>query len=101
VLRFEVPRSVITVQREFRARFKKYIILVWCVFFKPCIAPLYSQILTNHNGANRKLSPAATPSCKLVPRPRSKHEKQTAGNSREMWTVSAADSVSCSRVGEK
>jgi hypothetical protein len=29
VLRFEVSRSVITVQREFRARFKKDIILVW------------------------------------------------------------------------
>jgi hypothetical protein len=35
VLRFEVSRSVITVQREFRARFKTDIILVWCVFFKP------------------------------------------------------------------
>jgi hypothetical protein len=34
-LRFEVSRSVITVQREFHARFKKDIILVWCVFFKP------------------------------------------------------------------
>jgi hypothetical protein len=31
VLRFEVFRSVTTVQREFRARFKKYVILVWCV----------------------------------------------------------------------
>jgi hypothetical protein len=31
VLRFEVSRSVITVQREFRAQFKKYIIVVWCV----------------------------------------------------------------------
>jgi hypothetical protein len=30
VLCFEVSRSVITVQREFRVRFKKYI-LVWCV----------------------------------------------------------------------
>jgi len=33
VLRFEVPRSVITVQREFRARFRKD---AWCVFSKPC-----------------------------------------------------------------
>jgi hypothetical protein len=30
VLRFEVSRSVIAVQREFRARLKKDIILVWC-----------------------------------------------------------------------
>ena len=33
VLRFEVSRSVITVQREFRARFRKD---AWCVFSKPC-----------------------------------------------------------------
>jgi hypothetical protein len=31
VLRFEVSRSVITVQSETRARFKKDVILVWCV----------------------------------------------------------------------
>jgi hypothetical protein len=30
VLRFEVSRSVIIVQSEFRTRFKKDIILVWC-----------------------------------------------------------------------
>jgi hypothetical protein len=34
VFRVEVSRSVITVQREFRARFKKNNMLVWCVFFK-------------------------------------------------------------------
>jgi hypothetical protein len=33
VLRFEMFRSVITVQREFRARFKKDIILVRCVLY--------------------------------------------------------------------
>jgi len=32
-LRFEVTRHVITVQREFRARFRKD---AWCVFSKPC-----------------------------------------------------------------
>jgi hypothetical protein len=36
VLSLEVSRSVITVQRESRAQFKKHIILVWYVFFKPC-----------------------------------------------------------------
>jgi len=46
VLRFEVFRSVITVQREFRARFRKD-------------AP--------QNGAHRKPSPAATPSWKMAP----------------------------------
>jgi hypothetical protein len=34
VLCVEVSRSVITEQREFCARFKKDIILVWCVYFK-------------------------------------------------------------------
>jgi hypothetical protein len=32
VLRYEVSRSVITEQREFRARFKKDIIVVWLQF---------------------------------------------------------------------
>jgi hypothetical protein len=36
VLRSELPRSVTTVQREFRARFKKVVIRVWCVIFKSC-----------------------------------------------------------------
>jgi hypothetical protein len=36
VLRFEVCRSVITVQREFCAWLKKEdIILMWCAYFKP------------------------------------------------------------------
>ena len=33
VLRFEVSRSVITVQRKFRAQFRKD---AWCVFSEPC-----------------------------------------------------------------
>jgi len=60
VLRFEVSRSVIAVQRKFRA--------------------LYSQIWTPQNGAHRKTFPAATPSWKLAPRPSNKHEKRTAGS---------------------
>jgi hypothetical protein len=36
VLLFEVSRSVITEQCEFRSQFNKYIILVCCVFSKPC-----------------------------------------------------------------
>ena len=59
VLRFEVSRSVFTVQCEFRARFRKD-------------AP--------QNGAHRKPFPTATPFWKLAPRPRSKHEKRTAGS---------------------
>jgi hypothetical protein len=62
VLRFEVSRSVITVQREFRARFRT------AGSAKP------------KNGAHRKPFPAATPSWKLAPRPRSRHEKRTAGS---------------------
>jgi len=77
-LRFEVSRSVITVQREFRA--------------------LWSQIWTPQNGAHRKPFPAATPSLKLAPRPRSEHEKRTAGSAWETWTVAAACDVGCARV---
>ena len=36
-------------------------------------------------------APAATPCCKLVPRPRSKHGKRTAGSVWETWTVAATD----------
>ena len=70
---------MITVQREFRAWFRKD---------APCWTP--------QNGAHRKTFPAATPSWKLAPRPRSKHEKRTAGNARETWTFAAADG--CARV---
>ena len=73
VLRFEVSRSFITVQREFRARFRK-------------------------DAQDRKPFPAATPSWRLAPRPRIKHENRTAGSARETWTVAAADGVRCARV---
>ena len=49
-------------------------------------------------GAHRKPFPAATPCCKLAPRPRSKHEKRTAGSACEIWTVAAADGVLFARV---
>ena len=55
----------------------------WCVFYKPRTAlhaALQSQIWTPQNGAHRKPFPAAAPSCKLTPRPCSKHEKRTAGS---------------------
>jgi hypothetical protein len=35
---------------------------------------------------------------KLAPRPRSKHEKRTAGSAWETWTVAAADGVCYARV---
>jgi hypothetical protein len=53
---------------------------------------------TPQNGAHRKPFPAATPSWKLAPRPRSKHEKQTASRVRETWTAAAADGVRCARL---
>jgi phage/plasmid-associated DNA primase len=31
----------------------------------------------------------------LAPRPRSKHEKRTAGSARETWSAAAADGVRC------
>jgi hypothetical protein len=46
VLRFEVSRSLITVQREFRARFRKN--ATWCVFSKPCAVILRSELLVAH-----------------------------------------------------
>jgi hypothetical protein len=46
-------------------------------------------------------SPVATPSWILVPRPSSKHGKQTDGNALETWTVPAADSVCFARVGRE
>jgi len=80
VLRFEVSRSVITVQRQFRARFRKD---APCVFSKPCRK---LTLHCNHRSGHLKTEhtekpfPAATPSWKLAPRPRSKHEKRTAGS---------------------
>jgi hypothetical protein len=54
---------------------------------------------TSKRNTHRRPSPVATPSWKLVPRPRSKHEKRTAGSAWDSWTVSAADSVCCACVG--
>jgi hypothetical protein len=56
-------------------------------------AALFSQIWSPQNRAHRKPFPSATPSWKLTPRPRSKHEKRTAGSAWETWTVCAADDV--------
>jgi hypothetical protein len=100
VLRFEVSRSVITVQREFRAWFKKYIILVWCIFFKTCMElTLHCYHRYGHLKTEHTESPAVTPSWKPVQRPRGKHEKQTAGSAWVTLTVSTADSVCCACVG--
>jgi hypothetical protein len=51
--------------------------------------------------STQKVFPAATPSWKLSPRPRSKHEKRTAGSARETWTVAAADGLVVPIKGEK
>jgi hypothetical protein len=56
VLRFEVSRFVIKVQREFRAWFEKDIIFVWCVSLKPCTKLTlhcnyrYEHLKTEHTG---------------------------------------------------
>ena len=67
VLRFEVSRSVNTVQREFRARFRKD--APWCVFPKPCTKlTLHCIHRSGHlKTEHRKPFPAATPSWKLAP----------------------------------
>jgi hypothetical protein len=51
VHRFVVSKSVITAQREFRTRFKKGIILVRCVFFKPCTKIM---LYSNHRSGQFK-----------------------------------------------
>ena len=81
VLRFEVSRSVITVQREFRAA----TVLLQC----------------NHRSGHLKTE--HTESLFLLRRhhgnwPGSKHEKRTAGSAWETWPVAAADGVRCTRV---
>jgi len=95
VLRFEVSRSVITAQSEFRARFRKD---AWCVFSKPCMK---LTLYCNHRSGHLKKE--HTESLFLLRRhlgnwPCGKHEKQTAGSARETWTVAAADGVHCARV---
>ena len=69
VLRLEVSRSVITVQREFRARFRKD---------TPCMVRLF--LLRRHLG-NWPRSPAVSTS------------ERTAGSAWETWTVAAANGV--------
>jgi len=77
VLRFEVSRSVITVQREFRARFKKD---APCVFSKRC-----TELTLHCNHRSGHLKTEHTERLFLLRRhlgnwPRSKHEKRTAGS---------------------
>jgi hypothetical protein len=98
---FEVSRFVITVQREFLAWFKADAPHKSNLFFKPCTKlTLYCNHRSEHlKTAYRKPSPAATLYWKLVLRPHGKHEKQPAVSAWETWTVSAADSVCCARVG--
>jgi len=95
VLRFEVSRSVITVQRYFRARFRKD---AWCVFSKPC-----AKLTLHCNHRSGHLKTQHTESLFLLRRhlgnwARSKHEKRTAGSAWETRTVATADGVRCARV---
>jgi hypothetical protein len=82
VLRFEVARSVITVQPEFRARFKKEAPHKDIVSSKPCTKlTLHSNHRSGHFKTEHTEAPTvATPSWIMVLRPRSKHGKQTAGS---------------------
>jgi hypothetical protein len=92
------------VQREFRARFKKDAHHTRIMFLKSCTTlTLHCNHRSAHhqNRAHGKPYPAATPSWKKVPRPRSEIEKQTACSAGEAWIVPAADSVCCARVGWK
>jgi len=60
VLRFELSRSVITVQREFRARFRKD---AWCVFSKP-----YTKLTPHCNHRSGHLKTEHTESLFLLRR---------------------------------
>ena len=95
VLRFEVSRSVITVQHEFCAWFRKD---AWCIFSKAC-----TKLTLHCNHRSGHLKTEHTESLFLLRRhlgnwPHSKHEKRTAGSAWETWTVAAADCVRCARV---
>jgi hypothetical protein len=85
VLRFEVSRFVITVQREFSAWFKKDTHTRVMPFFKPCtkLTLHCHNIWTPQNGAHRKPSSAAMPFLKLIPQPHSKFGKLTADSTWE------------------
>jgi len=90
-----VCRSVITVQREFRARFRKE---APCVFSKPC-----TKLTLHCNHRSGHLKTEHTESLFLLRHLlenwlRSKHEKRTAGSAWETWTVAAADGVRCACV---
>jgi len=72
----------------------------WCVFSKPCTK---LTLHCNHRSGYLKTEHTEslfllTPSWKQAPRPRSKHEKRTAGSAWETCTVVAADGVRCARV---
>ena len=80
---------VITVQREFRARFRKD---------APC-----TKLTLHCNHRCGHLKTEHTESLLLLRRhlgnwPRSKHEKRTAGSAWETWTIAAADGVRFARV---
>jgi hypothetical protein len=60
VLRLEVSRSVIAVQREFRARFKKDVILGWPVLFEP-----YTKLTMHCNHRSEHLKTERTESLLL------------------------------------
>jgi hypothetical protein len=70
-------------------------------FFKPC-----TKLTLHCNNRSGHLKMEHTKSLILLRHhlgnwPRSKHEKQTDGSEWETWTVPAADSVCCARVGWK
>ena len=74
-----------------------------CVNHNPSMCAPWVTRHTKHfcspqNGARNKPFPAATPSWKLAPRPRSKRDKRTVGSASETWTVAAADGVRCACV---
>jgi hypothetical protein len=101
VLRFEVLRSVIAMQREFRARFKNEIILMWCVFFKPC-----TKLTLHSNHRSEHLKTEHTESLLMMRHHLGNWYRGSAVSMRrellsawETWTVPAAVSVCCARVG--
>ena len=95
VLRFEVSRSVITVQREIRKRFRKD---AWRVFSKP-----RTKLTLHCNHRSGHLKTQHTESLFLLRRhfgnwPRSKQEKRPTGSAWETWTVAAVDGVRYARL---
>jgi len=102
-LEFPVPREhVIQGIHKRMARFQKLTITLFLTLHGHNVHRQQRQLskflMRFQQFASHAYCGAAGPVFKMPPRPRSKHEKRTAGSAWETWTVAAADGVRCARV---